>query len=112
MSRTIPAARIPGPVKLEPPLGSYPSPSVSVWDWLRRVSDVTEAYRPIRGNAQLNIMLFLPRSHWNCAWHFLFIRKFKFVCTRAILPLTLLIPDLPHPKKVTISALERHIEPT
>ena len=51
---TIPSARIPGPVKLEPPLGSCPSPSGYVWAWLRHVGGVTVAHRPFNGCAQLN----------------------------------------------------------
>ena len=35
--KTIPSVRIPGPVKLEPPRGSYPSPSGYVW-WSRHNS--------------------------------------------------------------------------
>ena len=43
-------------VKLELQLGSYLSPSGSLWYWLQHVSDVTVAYRPIRDNAQLHIL--------------------------------------------------------
>ena len=42
--RTIPSARIPGAVKLEPPHGSYPSLS-GFWNWLRHVRSVTVAHR-------------------------------------------------------------------
>ena len=38
-------------------------------------------------------MLIFTRSHCTCAWHFLFARKFEFVCTRTILLLTPLIPS-------------------
>ena len=52
-SETIPSARIPGPVKLERLLGSYPSPSGSAWIWLRYADGVTGARCPIRDNPQL-----------------------------------------------------------
>ena len=45
-----------GPVKLEPPLGSYPSPSGYVWNWLRHINGVTVAHRSFCGCAQLNIL--------------------------------------------------------
>ena len=53
--RDIPSARIPGPVKLEPPLGSYPSPSGFVQNWLRHDRCVTVAHRSFYACVQLNI---------------------------------------------------------
>ena len=52
---TIPSARIPVPVKSEPPRGSYLSPSGYVWNWLGHVGGVTGAHHSFCGCAQLNI---------------------------------------------------------
>ena len=54
--RITPSARIPGPVRLEPLLGSYLSPSGSVWIWSLHVNRVAVAYRSIRDNPQLLIL--------------------------------------------------------